>query len=166
MYSAIAREAAARVSQSWRWISSCLIVEKKLSLTALMLLCSVKRVVGTLLGAGHQAGLHDLEDLASDVAFEAAENLWLRQALLSSACAVLACPTVAPQSHESDNPESAIGVAIAAAVQAVSVLLAGGGIDWRDAAEGGKGFFSRQASRVVAGGNEKRAGDIDSPFGQ
>jgi hypothetical protein len=30
MYSAIAKEAAARVSQAWRWISSCLIVEKKL----------------------------------------------------------------------------------------------------------------------------------------
>ena len=86
--------------------------------------------------------LQNLEDLARDVTFEAAQNLWLGQSLLGSTGHVLACAFVATHTHERDYPQCPVRVSVAPAVQTVSTLLSGGGVERRDATQGCERCFS------------------------
>jgi hypothetical protein len=91
-----------------------------------MLLCSSSGIRRPALGHGCA---EDLEDLAGDVALDAAENLALREALRGSAFRVLSRAGVAAEPYEGNNPERAVRITVASAVESVAVLSAGGGID-------------------------------------
>ena len=73
------------------------------------------------------------------------------------------------QSADGDHVQGAVGVAVAAVVEAVAVASAGGDGDRAGAAEGGEGAVAVQALDVLAGGDEELAGvagrDGDQPGG-
>jgi hypothetical protein len=96
---------------------SALIVAKKLSAAALMLLYlssgdSWRRITR---GTDH-ALAQDLEDFARSVPLEAAQYFGLGEALARAACCVQLRSWVAPQTDQGDYPQRPVGIAIAAAV--------------------------------------------------
>ena len=60
-------------------------------------------------------------EFACDVAFEAADDFALCQALASAAGHVVAGGLVAGEPDDDDAPEGVVGVSVAAAVEAVAV---------------------------------------------
>ena len=95
------------------------------------------------------------EDLAGDVALEAAHDFSLGQAFFESAFDVTTCFWMAGHAGHDDPPESGVGLPVAAAMQPMTAagLPARGG-DWSDAAEPGEAGFGVQPGRVVAGRDE------------
>ena len=68
----------------------------------------------------------DGEDLASNVAFEATDDLTLAHSLSGAATHVLLGPVIVSEPDDGDAMECCIGLAVASAVQPVPVGLAGG----------------------------------------
>src|SRR6185312_5167684 len=114
--------------------SSFVRVAKKLSTTALMLLC-----LSSQRGVWHVDArrAEQFEDFASDVPFDAAQYLELRATLGHAPCCVRLGFRMHPPSHERDHPECAIGVAR------------------RDATECREGALVSKPVGIVAGGYEE-----------
>jgi hypothetical protein len=103
-----------------------------------------------------------LEDFASNVALQAAEDLALRKPFGGASRHIGLGARVALHPSEGDAPESGVALPVAAAVEAVPLRLTGRRGERRDAAEGGEGGFRPQALRIVAGHDEEGAGDLGS----
>ena len=82
-----------------------------------------------------------MADFSGDVAFEAADDLGFGQAFFGASFDVGAGGGVVAQAAEHDPVEGGVGLAVAAAVEAVSLGVAGGCGDGVDAGEGGEGCF-------------------------
>jgi len=65
-------------------------------------------------------------DLAGDVALQAADDLLLRAAFSQSSLHVRACRFVPAEPADHDDVERRVGVAVTAAIEAMSVLSARG----------------------------------------
>src|SRR5690606_33195391 len=101
-------------------------------------------------------------DLAGDVAFEAADDLFLGLALGCSAVGVGAGFRAVAQPDDGDEVEGAVGVAVAAGVEAVAFGLAGGGGDRVGAAHVRECGFAVDAVNVLSGGDEHLRGVDDA----
>ena len=78
----------------------------------------------------------------------------------SAALEVVAGALVPAEPGQDDAVEGGVGLPVAAAVEAVSLGLAGGCFDGADAAQGGEGGLASQPFGVVAGGDEQRGGGV------
>jgi hypothetical protein len=128
-----------------------------------MLLWSGKWVRGSVLGDQGEQGV---EDLAGDVALQAADDLGLRQAFVSAALGVSARPCVIAEPDENDDVECIVGATVTAAIEPVSVGASAAGGDRRGAAEVREGGFGLDPVSVVAGADEHLAGDLGSNPGK
>jgi len=104
-------------------------------------------------------GGQGLVDLAGDVALEAAHDLSGGLALAGAPGYVGLGARVGGHPGEDDPPEDGVGLAVPAAVEAVAALLAGGGVDWADAAQRGEARLGAHPGRVVADGDQQRGRD-------
>src|SRR5690606_2753378 len=102
----------------------------------------------------------ELVELAGDVAFEAADDLLLGQAVFGASFHVGAGAGVPAQAADDDPVERFVGLSVAAAVEAVPVGLAGRGGDRRGTAEHRERRLRTQPVVVVAGGDQQLAGDV------
>lgn len=102
----------------------------------------------------------DLVDVACDVALEASHGFSACLAFADSAVDVGARGGVPPESNEDDPPQRHVRVAVAAAVEAVALLLARRCVQWRDAAQRGERCFGMQPFGVVAGRDQQRSSDV------
>jgi hypothetical protein len=100
-------------------------------------------------------GGDDLVDLAGDVALGAADGFAPGFAFGDAAGEVVAGAGVPAQPGQSDAVERGVGLAVAAAVQAVTVGLARGCLLRADAAQGGERGLAAESVGVVAGGDEQ-----------
>ena len=91
------------------------------------------------------------EYLTCDVAFDAANGFEFGVAFSDAFGDVGLGPGIGPQTADGNDMQSAIGGAIATAIQAMAGRLTGGGRDWTDPAKGSKACFGMQAFSVVAG---------------
>jgi hypothetical protein len=128
-----------------------------------MLLCSSSRLrAGVGLRRCSAGGREVVVDLAGDVALEASDDLSLAEAFGCAAVDVVAGGLMAAHLDDGDDVEGAVRGAVAAAAEAVS---SGGSTTacglWRDSAELGEGSLAVDPFRVVAGGDEELAGDVD-----
>jgi len=73
---------------------------------------------------------------------------------------VAAGTLIDPHAHHTDQVQGAVGVPVAASVQAVAHDLAGGGFYGRDAAKAGEGGLAVQALRIVSGQDEQGGGVV------
>src|ERR1700691_2518336 len=92
-----------------------------------MLLC-LSSSCGLVLVAGFRAG-QELVDLAGDISFEAADDLFLGQALGGAALDVGTGGGVVAHAGDDDHVEGAVGLPVAAAVEPVASGFAAGGRD-------------------------------------
>jgi len=99
-----------------------------------------------------------LVGFAGDVAFEAADDLSGRLALAGAPGHVGLGARVGGDPGEDDPPQGGVGLPVAAAVEAVAALLAGGGVDQAGAAQRGETCLGAQPAGVVAGGDLALAG--------
>ena len=111
-------------------------------------------------------GDEDVVDLAGDVAFQASDDLGFGQAFLGAAFGVGAAAGVVAEPVEHHDVEGVVGVAVAAAVEAVSVGAAAAGRDRGDAAQVGERGFGGDPVGVVAGAGEELAGDFGPDTGE
>jgi hypothetical protein len=95
-------------------------------------------------------------DLAGHVAFETADDLAFRHALLRASFEVGARAGVSA-CHD-DAVEGGVGLAVAAAVQPSSPDLSGELLDGADAAQSSEGYLVGQPVRVVASGDQQGSG--------
>src|SRR5947207_8720861 len=91
-------------------------------------------------------------DLAGDVALEAADDLFPGLALGGAPGRVGLGARVVGQAGHGDRPQRGVGLPVAAAVEPVAELLAGGGIDRAGAAQRGEAGLAADPAGVVAGG--------------
>src|ERR1700722_11745255 len=89
-------------------------------------------------------------DFASDVAFEAAHDLGFGFALGDASGDVGAGGFVVFHADDNDAVECAVGAAVSAPVEAVSMGFTAGGRDGTGSAQLGKGSFGVEALSVVA----------------
>ena len=101
-------------------------------------------------------------DFAGDVAFEAADGVAGGFAFAGAPRGVGLGAGVVAEADHGDAPEGLVGVAVAAAVEAVAGGLPAGGLDGAGAAEGGEGCVAVEALGVVAGGDEECGGCVGS----
>src|SRR5262249_39788037 len=99
-------------------------------------------------------------DLAGDVALEAADDLFLGLPLGGAPRRVGLGPRVAGRAGHGDRPQRGVGLPVAAAVEPVAELLAGGGIDRAGAAQRGETGLAADPAGVVAGGDQQGGGDL------
>jgi hypothetical protein len=104
-----------------------------------------------LVSGGVYAG-EGLKYLASEVAFEASEDVFGGQLFSGAAIAVVASSGAGRESGAGDDVQGAVGLAVPAAGKAMSSGLAAGGRDRRDAAQSGEGCLGADPVGVVAGG--------------
>src|SRR5215204_7576630 len=123
-----------------------------------MLLWFGKWVRGTVLD---DQGGQRVEDLAGDVALQAADDLGLRQAFVGAALGVGAGAGVVAEAAKNDNVERVVGATVAAAVGPVAVGASAAGGDRCGAAEVREGGFGLDPVKVVAGADEHLAGDLE-----
>src|SRR5690606_34923174 len=91
--------------------------------------------------------LEDAEEVAGDVALEAALDVWVGLAFGPASFGVGACGGVVAESAEHDDVEGSVELAVAAAVEAVSGCHARRGGDGGDAGQVREcGFVSDPAS--------------------
>src|SRR5829696_7296069 len=103
-----------------------------------MLLWFGKWVRGTVLD---DQGGQRVEDLAGDVALQAADDLGLRQAFVGAALGVGAGAGVVAEAAKNDNVERVVGATVAAAIEPVAVGASAAGGDRCGAAEVREGGF-------------------------
>src|SRR5580692_6675709 len=99
-------------------------------------------------------------DLAGHVTLEAADDFWFGLALLGAAGGVFLGGFVVAEADDDDAVEGGVGLAVPAAVEAVTDGFAGGGRDGRGPAEHGEGGFGVETFGVVAGSDEQGAGGV------
>src|ERR1700733_6859658 len=109
------------------------------------------------LGVGEVGGLGGV-DLAGDVPFEAAHDLALGFAFGGAALDVCARALAVAQPAYGDEVKRAVGLAVAAVVEAGAVGLAGRGGDRAGAAEHRERSFAAEAVDVLPGGDEQLTG--------
>src|SRR5687768_15978844 len=105
-----------------------------------------------------EVGAERVVGLAGDVALEAADDLLLGLALGDAPLGVGACAGAVAQAADGDHVQGAVGVAVAAVVEAVAVAAAGGDRDRAGAAEGGERSVTAQPFDVLPGGDEQLPG--------
>src|SRR3954454_25347533 len=101
-----------------------------------------------------EVGAERVEELAGDVALEAADDLGLGLAFGGAALGVGAGAVAVAQPADGDHVQRAVGVAVAAVTEAMAVGAAGGDGDWAGAAERGEGGLVAQAFDVLPGADE------------
>jgi hypothetical protein len=106
---------------------------------------------------GFEVGAEAVVGLAGDVALEAAEDLASVEAVGGPFCRVGAGALAVAESADRDHVEGAIGLSIAAVVEAVAGGAAGAGWDRGGAADLGECCFAAEAIDVLAGGDEELA---------
>ncbi len=97
-------------------------------------------------------------DLAGDVALEAAHDLALRFAFASPPLGVGAGAVAVAKPADGDQVQRAVGLTVAARVEAMTGGLARGGRDRACAAERREGPVAVEAIDVLAGSDEELAG--------
>src|SRR5438093_7458260 len=107
-----------------------------------------------------QIGAERLVDLAGDVALEAADDLAAVEAFGFASLGVGAGAGVVAEAADGDHVECAVGLAVAAVVEAVAAGAAAAGLDRGGGAELGEGRFAAEALDVLAGGDEQLAGAL------
>ena len=121
-----------------------------------MLLCPVK---GTSLGQG-------AENVARDVALEAAENLALGEALGGAPAGVCLSALVAAHPGHGDPPEGTVSLAVASLVEPVAGGFARGSGQRCNTAEGREGRLGTEPLGIVASHDQEGAGDLGTDTGQ
>src|SRR5438132_3313635 len=106
-------------------------------------------------GEGGEVGAEGVVDLAGDVALEAADDLFLVEALGVAAFGVGAGAWTVAESADGDQMECSVGFAVAAAVEPVPGRAAGGGRDRTGAAKAGEGALVAEAFDVLAGADQE-----------
>jgi len=107
--------------------------------------------------------LQVFEDLAGNVAFQAAHDLWGVQSFGSAARHVAAGLGVVAHAGEHDAIQRGVGLAVAAAVEPIPAAgLAGAGGQRSDATQMRPRAFRVQPVRVVSGGDEQRCGAVEA----
>src|SRR4051794_28668965 len=154
-YSTIASSSWLRVRQTRSAISSVLKVSTKLSAMALRLLCQERDGSGVV-----EVGDQERVEAAGQVAHEAAADLAASLAFCGAAGDVGLGFGVVLHADHRDRVERIVGLAIAAAVEAMADCLAAGGLDGRGAAECRQGALAPQSVRVVAGEREQLGGGL------
>ncbi len=103
----------------------------------------------------------DIEDLASDVAFQASQDLAVGFTLFAPAAHVgRGRRVVVGQADHGDAPQGVVGLAIAAAVESVTDGLTGGRLNRTGTAQGGERGLGVHTIGVVTSGNRQRRGDL------
>ena len=105
-------------------------------------------------------------DLAGDVAFQAAEDVELGQALVGPALDIGPGGLVAVHADQGDAPQGVVGSAVTSPVEPVAVGAARGRRDGGGAAEMGEGSLRAQPLGVVARGDQQLAGGLDPDASQ
>jgi len=108
-------------------------------------------------GEGSEVGLEGVEGFASDVALEAAEDLAFVQAVAGALCGVGLGAWAVAETADGDHVERAVGLSVAAGVEAVAGGAAGACLDGCGAADLGEGGFAAEPLDVLAGGDEELA---------
>ena len=75
-------------------------------------------------------------------------------------CEILAGRGVVGEASDHDPPQGAVGLTVTGAAEAMSLLFAAGRVEWCCAAEPSEGSFVADPARVLAGGDEERAGGV------
>lgn len=99
-------------------------------------------------------------DIEGDVALEAAHRASRGVALANTLVDVRASSWVPPKADNHDAPQRHVGLAVAATVESVPILFAGGALQRRHPAECGEGGLAAESLGVVAGSDHERGGDI------
>src|SRR5665213_2620989 len=100
-------------------------------------------------------------DFAGDVALETPDDLRLGHALLGAPSHVVLGRLMGGETHDDDAPECAIGVPIAAMVEAMAAGgLSGGRRQWCHTAEIRERTLRAKSLRIVAGSHEHGSGDV------
>jgi hypothetical protein len=99
-------------------------------------------------------------DLAGYVALETSDDVGLGQAFLGPPFHIGAGAGVVAEPAENDHVEGPVGVAVAAAVESVSVGAAAAGGDRCGTTQVGEGGLGPDPVRVVAGAREELSGDF------
>ena len=120
------------------------------NLTLEMLLCHVK-------GAGHG---ERAENLSSDVALQAAQDLALGEPFRGAPAGVHLSALIEAHPGHCDPPESAVRLAVAASVQPVAGGLARGSRQWCDTAQGCERRLGAEPLWIVTSDNQESAGDV------
>jgi hypothetical protein len=128
-----------------------------------MLLWSGKWVRGMVLG--DQYGWR-VEDLAGEVALQAADDLGLRQAFVSAALGLGASAWVVSEAAKNDEVERIVGATVTAAVEPVAVGASAAGGDRRGAVEVREGGFGLDLVKVAPALMSTLAGDLGSSPGK
>ena len=115
---------------------------------------------GTRLGgvSGDQVGEERVVELASYVALEASDDLGLRFAFGGPSLGVGAGALAVAQPAHCDHVQRAVGVPVAAIVEAVAVGASGRDGQRAGAAQRGERRFASQSLDVLASGDQERAG--------
>src|SRR5262249_22587497 len=99
-------------------------------------------------------------DLAGDVSLEAPHRFGFGEPLLLPSGQVGAGTGIPAQSGQRDGVQRGVGLAVAAAIKAMTVGTSGAGRDGCDTAEVGEGGFGAQPGGVVSGGDQELTGDL------
>src|SRR3974377_943866 len=100
------------------------------------------------------------EELASDVALEAADGFGLGFAFVAAASEVRAGVGVVGEAGDDDAPQGAVGLAVAGPAEAMSLLLAAGCVQGCGATQTRESPLVAEAVRVLARGDEECAGGL------
>jgi hypothetical protein len=79
--------------------------------------------------------------LAGDVALQAAQDLFFAETFLGAALDVTLGRGIGGHPDNSDHPQSTIGIAVAATIEAMPVLTSRGSVDRANPAQGCEGGF-------------------------
>jgi Insertion element 4 transposase N-terminal len=85
-------------------------------------------------GSWYERGVNDLEQVAGQIPLETPHDLALGAAFCRAPCEVGAGTRLVAEPGHDDAEQCGVGLAVAAAVEAVSGGLAGGHFDWADSA--------------------------------
>ena len=105
-------------------------------------------------------------DLAGDVAFQAAEDVGLGEALFGPPLDIGSGRWVVVHADEGDAPQGVVGPPVTSPVEPVAVGAARGRGDGCGTAQVCEGGLGAQPLGVVAGGNQQLAGGVDPDPGQ
>ena len=105
-------------------------------------------------------------ELASDIALQAADDFAFGLTLRGALRRVSPGAGAIAQADEHDPVQRAVGLTVAARVQAMSLRAPGGRLEGCGAAEPCEGGLARQPSDVLAGGDKQLRGVHDADTGQ
>lgn len=114
---------------------------------------------------GVEVGGEVFEGLACDGAFEAAQDVFLGQALVESALHVRLGAGIVAQAAHGDLVEGLVGLAVSASVQARATSPARGDRDGSGSAQAGEGGLAVEALDVGPGGDQEAGGGVSADAG-